>query len=66
MNPKIIVSGAKGSGKTTLVKRVIDGVASLKIAGFYCEEVPGKKGKPEIMLKTLEEKDIGGKLRNAN
>ncbi len=36
---KILVTGPPGCGKTTLVRRVLDQLAGLRVAGFYTQEL---------------------------
>ena len=43
--PRILVTGAPGSGKTTLVRTVVDLLAGVRAAGFYTEEVRGRAGR---------------------
>src|SRR5947208_7543236 len=38
LNQKILLTGRPGSGKTTLIKRVVDKL-SLSAGGFYTEEI---------------------------
>lgn len=37
--PKLLLTGAPGSGKTTLVRRVVDAVGDLRPAGFLTAEI---------------------------
>ena len=41
--PKILLTGPPGCGKTTVIKRVIDGPV-MPAGGFYTEEVRGRNG----------------------
>ena len=42
--PKVLLTGRPGCGKTTLIRRVLDGI-SFPASGFYTEEVRGPYGK---------------------
>ena len=52
--PKIIITGAPGVGKTTLLLQIIERIPEIKAAGFVTVEQPGKKGRQGFILKTLD------------
>jgi len=56
--PKVMLTGAPGVGKTTLVKNVVERIKGVSAAGFYTEEVRGKRGRSGFVLKTLKGKEI--------
>ncbi|MGE5831636.1 MAG: nucleoside-triphosphatase, partial [Methanomicrobiales archaeon] len=42
MIKNILVTGAPGCGKTTLVRRVAENLEAIPVAGFYTEEIREK------------------------
>jgi len=52
--PKILVTGAPGVGKTSLLLQVMQRIPEIKAAGFVTVEQRGKKGRQGFILKTLD------------
>jgi nucleoside-triphosphatase len=52
--PKVLVTGAPGIGKTTLVKNFASRIKGVKLTGFYTEEMRDDKGRSGFVLKTLD------------
>jgi nucleoside-triphosphatase len=52
--PRILVTGAPGIGKTTLVLRVLDLLHGKRLTGFYTEEVRGRTGRTGFRIVTLD------------
>lgn len=52
--PRIVVTGAPGSGKTTLVRAVVELLAGVQAAGFYTEEVRGRAGRTGFRVVGLD------------
>ncbi len=52
--PRILVTGPPGSGKTTLILRVLDLLHGKRFAGFYTEEVRGRTGRTGFRIATLD------------
>ena len=50
----ILLSGRPGVGKTTLVIRVIEELRSIKVGGFYTEEIRQKGIRKGFRIKTLD------------
>jgi nucleoside-triphosphatase len=51
----ILLTGKPGSGKTTLIKKLVDGLDSC--GGFYTEEIREKGERTGFKIKTLEGKE---------
>lgn len=51
---RILVTGAPGSGKTTLVRTVLGLLPGLRAAGFYTEEVRGLEGRTGFRVVGLD------------
>jgi nucleoside-triphosphatase len=56
MNPKVLLTGRPGCGKTTLIKRVVNKLA-LAAGGFYTEEIRERSGRVGFKLVTLNEEE---------
>jgi nucleoside-triphosphatase len=52
--PRILVTGAPGSGKTTLVRTVLQLLGGVRAAGFYTEEIRGPTGRTGFRVATLD------------
>jgi nucleoside-triphosphatase len=52
--PRILVTGAPGVGKTTLVRRVLELLRPMRLSGFYTEEVRGRAGRTGFRIVTLD------------
>ncbi|MGI5861046.1 MAG: nucleoside-triphosphatase [Myxococcales bacterium] len=55
--PKLLVTGAPGVGKTTLIRAVVRELAGLKLSGFYTEELRGPRGRTGFRVVTLDGKE---------
>jgi nucleoside-triphosphatase len=56
MNPKVLLTGRPGCGKTTLIKRVVNELA-LAAGGFYTEEIRERGQRLGFKLITLDAKE---------
>jgi nucleoside-triphosphatase len=52
--PRVLVTGRPGSGKTTVIRRVIDLVAGVPMAGFYTEEIRSSGARTGFRVVTLD------------
>ncbi len=52
--PKIIITGAPGVGKTSLLLKIMERIPEIKAAGFVTVDQHGKKGRTGFILKTLD------------
>lgn len=52
--PRILVTGAPGSGKTTVIRAVVQLLAGVRAAGFYTEEVRGRAGRTGFRVVGLD------------
>lgn len=55
-NPKILFTGPPGIGKTTMIRKIADGLSHLRSAGFFTAEIREKGGR-----KGFELIDLNGK-----
>jgi nucleoside-triphosphatase len=53
VNPKVLLTGRPGCGKTTLIKRLVDDLA-LPAGGFYTEEIRQCRERVGFKIVTLE------------
>ena len=51
---RILVTGAPGVGKTTLVRRVLEQLPGIRAAGFYTQEVRGWSGRTGFRVVALD------------
>ena len=56
MNPKVLLTGRPGCGKTTLIKRVVDKLAR-PAGGFYTEEIREAGARVGFKLVTLDREE---------
>jgi nucleoside-triphosphatase len=56
MAKKVLVTGRPGSGKTTLIKRVVQKL-SLPASGFYTQEIRARGGRVGFKIITLDGKE---------
>jgi len=52
--PRILLTGAPGCGKTTVVRAVVELLAGVRAAGFYTEEVRGRAGRTGFRVVGLD------------
>lgn len=52
--PRILLTGAPGSGKTTVIRAVVQLLAGVRAAGFYTEEVRGRAGRTGFRVVGLD------------
>jgi len=51
--PKILLPGRPGGGKTTVIKKVVDGLRQ-RAGGFYTEEIRKKGRREGFLIRTLD------------
>jgi nucleoside-triphosphatase len=51
---RILLTGAPGSGKTTLVRKVVELLPGVRASGFYTEEVRGRGGRTGFRVVALD------------
>ena len=56
--PKVLVTGAPGIGKTTLVQNIAERIKGVSATGFVTVEQRDKKGRSGFVLKTLDGKEV--------
>jgi nucleoside-triphosphatase len=56
VNPKVLLTGRPGCGKTTLIKRVVNNLAG-PVGGFYTEEIRERGMRAGFKLVTLDGKE---------
>ncbi len=54
MPPRVLLTGAPGVGKTTLVRRVVERLGDAAAAGFVTEEVRGARGRTGFRVVALD------------
>ena len=54
MAHRILLTGAPGSGKTTVVRKVLDLLPDARASGFYTEEVRGRTGRTGFRVVGLD------------
>jgi len=52
--PRILLTGTPGSGKTTVVRKVVELLADVPMAGFYTEEIRARSGRTGFRVVTLD------------
>jgi nucleoside-triphosphatase len=52
--PRILLTGTPGSGKTTVVRKVVELLADVPVAGFYTEEIRARSGRTGFRVVTLD------------
>jgi len=52
--PRILLTGAPGAGKTTLVRKVVAALSGMPMAGFYTEEIRGQTGRTGFRAVALD------------
>ncbi len=52
--PRILLTGPPGSGKTTVVRKVVELLAGVPMAGFYTEEIRVRTGRTGFRVVTLD------------
>jgi len=52
--PRILLTGAPGCGKTTVVRAVVQLLVGVRAAGFYAEEVRGRAGRTGFRVVGLD------------
>jgi nucleoside-triphosphatase len=55
----ILITGLPGSGKTTLIKKLVDELHEYNPVGFFTEEIRSHGRRQGFMLKSLNEKKAG-------
>ncbi len=61
--PRILLTGAPGCGKTTVVRALVELLAGVRAAGFYTEEVRGRSGRTGFRVVGLD--GSAGRLASA-
>src|SRR2546421_1782737 len=51
---RVLITGRPGSGKTTLIKRIVDNLPSRGAAGFYTEEIREHGARVGFKIVTLD------------
>ena len=54
--PRVLLTGAPGSGKTTVVRKVLELLQGIRAAGFFTEEVRGRAGRTGFRVVALDGK----------
>jgi nucleoside-triphosphatase len=52
--PRFLLTGAPGSGKTTVVRKVLDLLPDVRASGFFTEEVRGRTGRTGFRVVGLD------------
>jgi nucleoside-triphosphatase len=62
--PHLLLTGPPGSGKTTVIRKVIELLAGVRMAGFYTEEIRTQAGRVGFRVVTLDGRT--GRLATVN
>jgi nucleoside-triphosphatase len=54
----LLLTGAPGVGKTTIIRRVAERLTGRHIAGFYTEEIRARGGREGFRLTTFDGRDV--------
>lgn len=51
---RILISGTPGTGKTTVIRRVVEQLKDWRASGFWTDEVRGARGRQGFEIRTLD------------